>query len=187
MDVAKRVLFVLWPAAGALAQPRVTVEGGADPTGQNYSWTIQHDHASPLVFVSVPHHRADLFLPPKGWKGSIEHATGWFDRMGYCIARPEDPGAAIARGKSAQFGLRVPVRGIARGKEAMSFRFADGVEASVPAEVPVREPIGEQYTPVIGLGLIFAGLLVFRAWKARRRSAPDIPSGGWGQGGPKAS
>jgi hypothetical protein len=153
------------------AAPVVRIDGGADAGGQNYSWTVEHDHSSPLVHLSVPHYRADLLIPPKGWHGTIEHPSGWFTRAGRCVAEADNATTGIPRSMAATFGLRVPVKGVARGSGQFTLRFADGTELSVTAEVPVREPLGEQYTPLLALSCMFVGLVLVRALKARRRQS----------------
>jgi hypothetical protein len=164
--------FLLTQATEA-AEPRVEITGGADPAGQQYAWTVTNRSASPVVEVHFPHHRATLFFAPHGWPTSCVGLAGSGSEKepGLCTARAPSPGEGIAEGRSLTFQMRVAPSGVRRAAGEATIVFADGSEAVMEGvEVAAREPAGDKYTPLIGLGVLFVILLVANA--RRRRKPP---------------
>lgn len=168
------VLPLLLGGEAWAAGPNVKITGGVDAGGHNYNWTIEHDYSSALVEVEVPQFRADLFIPPSGWTGTIEAPKGWWGRNGSCIARVDNPVRGLPRKSPGKFGLRVHPRGTPRGQGEIRLKFADGAEVRVLAEVPVAESLGQRYTSLIGLGVIFFIFLLLRAVRGRSKVKPRV-------------
>ena len=155
--------------------PVVTITGGADDTGQTYVWTVTHDHTSPIVRVEFPHYRGGWSIPPEGWTSEITNRGGAAGRSGQFIAVAGDPSCAIARGHRAEFQLVITPDGTPRGQGRVTVRFSDGSEVHVPAEIPIKEPAADRNMTLIGLGLIFAIFLLYRALKRKRHAATSSP------------
>jgi len=161
-------------SASAQEQPLATVEGGADVTGHNYTWTVTNQHSSPIVAVEIPHYRADLFFGPDGW--STAESTylvnvGVKDRPGVCKAQAPSKTAGIPRGRSAQFKARINARGAKRGRAEVVVEYADGTRVTVAnVEVPRAETLGEKHTLKIGFGVMFALFLGAQAIRHRKRN-----------------
>ena len=157
----------------AAGSPKVTITGGADTSGHNYSWTVTNEHTSPVVYVAFPHYRAGLFFTPAGWaaKSTFLVDAGVEERPGVCTARADPPTAGIPPGRSAQFGMQIAARGAQRGPGQVTVRFADGTETIVSGvELPQPETFGDKYLSLIGLGLVFGVAIVAREWHVRRKS-----------------
>ena len=171
------MLVVATRAAGG--GTNVTITGGADASGHRYSWTVTNDHISPIVRVEFPHYHAGLFFAPPGW--STDESTflvnvGVKDRVGVCIASVTSPMDAIMPGDSAAFGMQIAAAGAQRRPGEVLLSFADGSKAVVSGvELPHRAGVGERYMPLIGLGTIFAIMVIIRLYRARRRPG-DFPS-----------
>jgi hypothetical protein len=166
------VAVLVLSGVSAAADPVVTVTGGADDTGQNYTWTITHDYAFPIVHVEIPQYKSGWHRPPEGWTAEVTHPRGIAGRAGKFIADVDDPSQGIARGGSAEFQLGIVAGGTPRGRGDILVRFADGVEATVRAEVPIKEPARDRNVPLIGLGLIFGIFVLARALRKKRGSPP---------------
>ena len=161
-------------ATSTPAAPVVTITGGADETGQTYTWTITHDHPSPIVRVEFPHYRGGWSIPPEGWTSEITNRGGTGGRRGKFIASAGDPSQGIARGDSAEFRLVLVPEGTPRGHGDVLVCFSDGSEVLVHAQVPVKESTADRSVTLIGLGLIFGIFLLTRVLKRKRAhsSAP---------------
>ncbi len=153
----------------------VTITGGPDATGHNYTWTITNHHAAAITAIAFPHYRADTFTPPEGWTGDITNFRGRGATEGLCSGKAEAPGAAIAPGGSAEFYLRVAPKGAKRGTRAARVSFEDGREVLVQVETPVREPFLERNMTLVGLGVMFAIFLLVA--RLRRKPAPEASEG----------
>ena len=92
--------------------------------------------------------------------------------MGTYLASADDPSKGIFRGESAQFQLGIRPGGTPSAHRDVLVRFADGTDVRVKAECPVKEPVGDRYVPLLGLGLIFGLYLLVRAAKRRRKAPP---------------
>ena len=169
--------FCLIAAIAARAdEGGVTLVGGPNTTGQNYEWTVTNQDRSPIVEVRIPHYHASLFLVPPEWKTDASTFivnVGAADRPGECVARAASERDGIAPGKSAVFRVQLSASGAARGVGTVHVRFADGRETAIPGvAVPQPERLGDKYVSLIGLGGIFAVLiLIQRLRRARRRPA----------------
>lgn len=173
------IVLLIIDASPAAGTPTVTITGGADASGHNYEWNITHDHAAPLIYVEIPQFRAGWHAPPDGWTGDLTHPRGIGGLDGLFIAQAKSRENGISRGQVARFRLNIGAEGTPRGEGEVLLRFADGSEATVLAEVPVKESAADQNISLIGLGLIFGVFLVVRAIRERRRSetAGHAPSG----------
>ena len=158
---------LLAPPAWALGDQHATITGGADTSGQNYEWTVTHDYSSPIVLIEFPHRMGNIFLTPDGWTQTMTNLRA--DRPGMCRAESAE---GLPAGHSAVFTLRLDPRGSPRGEKEVIVHFADGTRELVWAEVPVRESFLAQHAPLLGLGVVFAFLLLLnRARKGRKPPA----------------
>lgn len=160
-----------------MGSPNVSIRGGADESGQNYSWTITNDYDSPIVFIEFPQYRAAVGFPPEGWKSELTNPRGEGGRTGSFAVSVERATDGIAPGESEHFRLQVTTGGAPRGKGRVLIRFADGTTIRIRAEVPIKESLADRNVSLIGLGLIFAVFLFFRVFKGRRpnRQTVDPP------------
>jgi len=174
-----RAVSLAEPPASAKT-PAVTIEGGPDDSGDNYSWTITHAHTSPIVYVEFPHYHATLFFAPDGWSTESTSLVNVHvkDIPGVCTARVKDGCTGILQGRSGTFRMRIHQAGTRQGVEKVLIRFADGSEIHVPGvQLAVPEAISDRFGPLIGLGAIFLLLLVIHAWRrARARRPVDVSS-----------
>lgn len=173
--------LVAWTACclygnGRLAEaqsPKATITGGADASGQKYTWTVTNEYTSPIVYVEFPHYRAGLFFAPEGWSIETTGLVGVGDgkQQGVCSASVESPGAGIRPGETATYSMQIAPLATSRGRGTVYVRFADGTEARIAGvELPQRENVGDKYTPLIGLAAIFIIWVLVRAkGKAKRR------------------
>ncbi len=176
-------VVMLGLAATAFGQvEKVTITGGADESSHNYAWTVTNHHDVAVVSVEFPHYHADMFEAPPGWKKETTFLVnvGVPDRPGVCIARVEDPSAGIARGQSAQFGMRITGAGAHQGRGTVRVRFADGSQFDVTnVELPTQVSKGTTYAPLIALAAIFIVVVVVRERRRRTRVAArpedDVP------------
>lgn len=157
-------------AAQTPAEPKVTIAGGADEAGHKYVWTVTNHYRSPIVHIEFPQYRANWHVPPDGWSGDVIAGPGIWRPMGKFIAGADDETSSIARGQSAEFKLGIRNPGTPSGQRDVLVRFADALEVRIRAECPVKEPMGDHYISLIGLGLIFGIYLAVRAVKRTRRS-----------------
>jgi hypothetical protein len=158
------MMTVLASGSLALADPPVTIEGGCDVSGHNYEWTITHQHTAPLVYIEIPHYRADTFEVPAGWeKEFINKNSPVFD-PGKCIARSE---TGLPAGQSVTLNVRINPTGALQGSGYILLKFADGQTASVLAEVPVKETFLEAWGKAIGLGGMFVAFVAIQWWRGR--------------------
>ena len=167
-------MIAVSPAALA-DRPKVTIVGGADASGHNYSWTVTNGYTSPIVYVEFPHYHADLFFAPKSWSTETTALVnvGSKDEPGVCIARAESPAAGIPPGRALNFGMRVAPLPTRRGQGTVLIRFADGTESSVTGVgLPQPGSVWDEYASLIGLGTIFLLWIIFRArrWLRTRRT-----------------
>jgi hypothetical protein len=154
--------------------PKVAIEGGPDLSAQNYEWVVTNQAQAAISQIEFPHYGATLFFVPDGWKFECSNLVnvGAGTKPGVCRATAARPGAAIAPGDSRSFRMQCAARSSVPGRAAVAVHFADGARIDVPGvSVPQKEPISDRYLPVIGLGLIAAIFLLFRAM-ARRNKAP---------------
>lgn len=167
------LVSVLALAATAAAQPVVTVTGGHDETGQTYEWRITHQHPAPLTHVEVPHFRGDRFYAPPGWSAEVRNRNSLDFQTGMCVADAGDAGSALHTGDVGTFKLHINSAGAPWGQGEMLLRFADGTEARVVVDVPVKRqsPIEPFATP-LALGAMFAIFLLVRVLRNKRRAKP---------------
>ena len=154
--------------------PTVSMTGGADVSGRNYSWTVTNDHSSPIVFVEFPFDKVLLFLAPQGWQTDCGRQTGaTFEHSAKtCAARAPSPASGIARGATEEFEMRLFRSGARRGPGTVLVRFADGSEVMVGrVELPQRKGVGDRYVALFALGAAFAVWGVVRAVRRLRTSA----------------
>ncbi len=180
---ARRVglLVALWlmPPPGLAQNADVTITGGADVTGQNYTWTITNQGALPIVAIEFPHYNADTFHYPPGWTPDCTNLqqAGARDLPGVCRATVETGRKGIEPGASAEFGMRLAKVGALRRAGKVTVRFSDNSELIVGGvELPSPPTRSEQYELLVGLALVFALLLGIHAWR-RRRAGTERPPG----------
>lgn len=160
-------------AAADGAAQKVSVVGGADPTGHQYVWTVTNHYTSPIVRIEFAHFRGGLFLAPDGW--STDETTnlvnvGVQDQTGICVAQARNPDNGVAPGESIELSLRVPGRA-RRGSGQFRVRFADGTTVMVAGvELPQAPSASDTYVSLIGLAVIFGSWLAFQAVRRRRRA-----------------
>jgi hypothetical protein len=154
----------------------VTISGGPDEAGVRYVWEIQHDCPSPLIGIDFDHYMADLFEPPavEGWKVPV--FTGKVG-LGHITATADSPSYGVRPHTTATISLKTGRIGSVRALGTMQFRFADGSQLSAQAYLPTPPPPGDQFGPLIGLGVIFAGFVLYRFLRGRRKTAVAAPSG----------
>jgi len=161
-------------ASGGASSPAtepVTIVGGADASGHQYSWTMTNASASPIVEVRFPHYRASLFFAPDGWTTdcSAQVGIGGKDEPGVCTGRAGSSTGGIAVGRSAVFRMQIASAGAKRFPGNVTVRFADGTETTVGGvELPTREGAGDKYTSLAGLGTVFLVLVIVQARRRRR-------------------
>ncbi len=164
------------------AEPAAVVRGGADVTGQVYTWVITNRRDSPLIYVSFPHYRGGAFVAPDGWDTSESTylvGVGVEDRPGVCVARAPSASDGIRVGRSAEFRLQLAAGGARHVQGEMTLHFADGSEAVIPeVELPYREAVGDQFVTLLGLGAIFGGWLLLRYVRSRASVRANTGSGG---------
>ncbi len=165
-------MISLAPPIAAGADALVTITGGADASGHNYTWTVTNHHTSPIVYLEFPHFRADMFHVPAGWAAETTNLVGGRrepDKPSVCIARAEPPNTGLWHGCSREFGMRVAPAGAPRGPGTVTVRFADGTENKVAGvELPEPPASSGKYIPLIGAGVIFAGWVIVRTLRGRQ-------------------
>ncbi len=149
---------------------RVTVTGGPDDAGVHYVWELRHDCPSPIVGIEFDHYMADLFEPPstEGW--TVPVFTGKVG-LGHISAAAEGPSSGVRSNVPATIRLKTGRVGSVRALGTMVFKFADGTQREAQAYLPTPPPPGDQFGPLIGLGVIFAGFVLYRFLRGRQRSA----------------
>ena len=159
------------PAALGQDNPRATVDGGADTSGQNYTWTITNRADVPIDRVVVPHFMGDLCLPPEGWTCEITEWLGKSGKGGQVILQAKEPAVAVRPGRSVDVGLKIGPAGTPRGQGVIELWFSDGTSFGVLVEAPVKEAAASQNVALIGLSAIFAIFLLVRLRQGRRDAA----------------
>ena len=162
------VCVVHTAGSAASGSERATLSGGADASGQNYTWTITNHSDSTIVRVEFPHFMADLATSPMGWKTELTNPLGAGGLPGLYVAEVGDGIAGIARRGSAEFRLKVGPSGTPRGQGTVLIHFANGTQIALAAEVPVKPTLGDQHISLIGLSAIFVVFLIIRIVKGRR-------------------
>lgn len=159
----------------AAQQPKVTITGGADASGQNYHWTVTNHYGSPVVYVQFPHYHADTFLTPDRWEKECINLirVGARNEPGTCTAWVNPPEKGIAPGRSAEFGMRLARGGgHHRRPGQVTVRFADGTQTIVGGvELPTASTTSEQLYALIGFALVFV-IVVYVQVRRRRKGAP---------------
>lgn len=168
-------------ASAALADTsRVTITGGPDASGHNYSWQVtNNDRSARIVYIQFPQYRADLFGTPDSWNQEIDNVAhiGWKDRPGTCTARPEPPYQGLPPGATAGFTMRVASGGALVGKADVLVRFDDGTEATVAGvTLPTKPERPSAYMALIGTGAIFVLFIVWNERRRRKRQASEPAS-----------
>lgn len=164
-------LLALAAAACATAdEPRVTITGGRDASGQSYIWTVKNDGESPIVRVQFPHYRGDAFEAPPDWKHDCKNLQGRPDTAGdrgYCAGYVDSPRMGLQPGRSATFGMRTQRNAAYRGSGTALVTLADGRLIQVAGvDVPSPPSFLERFGMPIGLGAV---LLVFLTVQLHRR------------------
>ena len=173
------LMFLAPPLWGQTTKPvppdsLVTITGGSDATGHNYTWIITNHYDAAITAVEFPHYRADTFTPPEGWVGDMTNFIGRGGKEGICTAKAEALGSAVYPGKSAEFYLRVAPKGAKRGTRQARVIFEDGRDVLVQVEAPILEPFLERNLTLVGLGVMFA-LFVLVA-RLRRKPPAEKPT-----------
>ncbi len=169
------VLCLSLPAGGQ-TEAKVRIVGGADGTGQNYTWKVTNLHDSRIVSVSFPHYHGDTFIVPTGWEqettGLAQAGVKDAHLGGVCRAFVSNPKTGIGQRFDATFRLRIARTGAQRRPGEVTVQFADGSEAIVPdIELPTKPTFGERYIMAIGLGVIF--LVIFLTTRKGKKPATD--------------
>ena len=166
-----------FPQASAEAVgPPVTIEGGADATGNNYAWTVTNNGKVPIVFIEFPHFGADGFTAPDGWEVHCTNLLnlGVRNPEGVCQATAKTPSDGIAPGRSASFHMRVSAQGAHSAPGQVKLRLEDGTElVAQNISLPQRESFGDQYISFIGLAIIFVVFVVATAVRRRSKRSGD--------------
>jgi len=160
----------------AAQQPKVTITGGADASGQNYRWTVTNHHGSPVIYIQFPHYHADTFFTPDGWEKECINLirVGARNEPGTCTASVDSPEKGIAPGRSAEFGMRLARVGAHRRPGNVTVRFADGTQTiTAGVELPTVSTTSEQLYALIGFALVFA-IVVYVQVRRRRKGPPAI-------------
>lgn len=158
----------------AAQQPKVTITGGADASGQNYRWTVTNHYGSPVVYIQFPHYHADTFFAPDGWEKECTNLirVGARNAPGTCTTWADSAEKGIAPGRSAEFGMRLAsAGGHHRRAGRVTVRFADGTQTIVAGvELPTASTTPERLYGLIGFALVF--LIIVIVQTRRRRKAP---------------
>lgn len=165
--------FALVHACVAYGSDGVSIEGGADKSGQNYEWIVSNESDSPIVFVEFPQYGAAVQITPTGWSSELTNPRGVGGRDGVFTANAKSVADGIARGSSMTFRLTVTVGGTPRGRGDVTVRFEDGREVRVSAEVPVKTSLADRNVSLIGLSVIFGGFLLVRFLRRRKGRVSD--------------
>jgi hypothetical protein len=170
-SLAAGFYFALLGPASAVANPTVSIIGGADASGHTYTWQVRNGGASPIVEVRFPHYRGGLFFSPLGWSSdctALVH-VGAKDEPGVCTARAVAPADGIAPGQSVAFSMQIASSGAKRGPGEVTVRFADGSETRVAGvELPQQEGLGDKYVSLVALGGVFTIFVIAQAVRKRR-------------------
>jgi hypothetical protein len=147
----------------------VEITGGYDGVERAYKYQIKNRGQSPVVYVEIPHYRADSFEAPQNWTEKSTNLVVIYPPAdpGVCTATARSPEDGIAPGRSANFRMHQSLAEAVNGKRDVKVRFADGREeivSGVEVSVPVQSRTMALY-PAIVLGLV---LLAFAVWRARR-------------------
>ncbi len=152
-----------------LSAVEVSIQGEVDTSGHLYEWRIWHDHSAPLVYVEIPHFRVDMFTAPDGWSAEIENQNSPDLKPGRCLATATDPSRGIRKGDQGTFTARVNPTSAPVGVGVIKCRFADGVEATAQARVPVKSSSLEQWAPAGLLGGFFLAYVAYASRKRKRQ------------------
>lgn len=153
---------------GQSGSPGIAVEGGADAGGRNYRWTVVNRGGVSIVSAEFPLYRVTTFEGPAGWETACEPSAS-VANVQNCRSRATIPAQGIQPGGRATFTAQVAASGIVRGRGGVQFHGADGREILADGvELPQREPLGDRYTSLVGLGVVFAAIAVFRWIRSRR-------------------
>ena len=156
-------------AQGQSGAPGVVVEGGADASGRNYRWTVVNRSGVSIVSAEFPLYRVTTFEGPAGWETACEPDVKAAN-LEACRSRAPIPAQGIQPGGRATFTAQVAASGIVRGRGGVQFLGADGREIRADGvELPQRELLGDRYTSLVGLGIVFAAIVTFRWIRASRR------------------
>lgn len=169
-------MLAMVAARAMAAGPSAAVTGGCDPSGHNYEWTIVHDHESPLVYVEIPHFRADMFSAPDGWTTEIINQNSPDLQPGKCIAQVTALSTGLRRGEKGEFTMRINAASAQKGRRAMRLRFADRAEIDVMATIPIEYSSLERYLVPLVLGGSFGLYLLVITIRSnrRRRAVPAV-------------
>ncbi len=176
--MCRRIAYLVL-SMGVLAQPLsaqtrtesgVTITGGTDTAGHEYRWTVANKAASPIIYLEFPQYHGDLCLPPEGWTSELSPAA--------CVCRAPSAIEGIAPGRSLDVRVRVGPLGAQRGQGGVIVRFADGTEKKVGGvDLPVPESTGDQFVPLIGLGIVMLVVILAQRRGRRRKDAAADTSG----------
>lgn len=177
--VPAALLLAVCVAAG---EPRVEIHGGADPSEQNYKWTVVNQSGQPIVSVSFPHYNGDLFLPPSGWESAATALRGPGSKPEPGICRgyvDQATQSGILPNSSAEFSLRISRDGAMKGHGPVEVRFKDGSTLTVAnVELPVAPSFFGRFGYMIALAAAFAIFLVVQVVRRRKNGAPPDDSAG---------
>lgn len=163
-------LLLLFTVASVSADDRVEITGGADETGQNYTWKIKNKGSAAITRIIIPHYRCDTFNIPTGWeRGECTNLArvSQKDAPGICEAIAKNGG--IGQGGSAEFGMRLSRVGADERVGSVTVFFADGSQTQVSGvKLPTQKGFLERNITPIALVVIFA---IFVVIQHRRRGA----------------
>jgi len=172
--LAALLVVLLAYSVTATAQTAVRIEGGAENSGQTYSWTIVNASTSAIVAVEFPHFRADTFFVPQGWKRECTHLAraGAAIKPGVCKAHVDQASAGIAPGATARFGMRLARGGALRRPGEVRVRFADGTETIVSdVELPTSQTFWERNIMGVGLSVLMVLVILHQVRRRRAQAA----------------
>lgn len=161
-------------AAAHGADGTVEIVGGGDDTLANYQWTVTNRADAPIEWVRFPCAHYHLFNAPEGWTAGT--GADGEQPLGYASAAGEVD--VLAPGRSLTFTARVDRNRTIRGEGTAYVGFADGTSIAISGvELAIEPSAGDQYLPLLGLGVIFAVFLVFQSLR-KRSGRSEVKSSG---------
>lgn len=168
------MVMMVGPVAAGGDIGTVDIVGGGDETLANYRWTVTNRTDVPIEWVRFPCAHFHLFNAPEGWTAGTGAEGG--GPLGYASAAGEVN--QLAPGRSLTFTARVDRNRTIRGKGTAHVGFADGTSMAISGvELAIEPSAGDQYLPLVGLGVIFAIFLVLTSLRKRHRPSEVQSSG----------
>jgi hypothetical protein len=165
------IAIVLSASVPAESAP-VEVRGGPDASGQVYEWSVKNLGSNPVVGIEFEHYGGSVFFAPDGWSGECENLVnvGVAHPAGRCTSTAKTASEAITLNESRTFRMQLAPRAAVAGQGAMRIRFSDGAEHAAGVTLPVREPLGDRYVPLVGLAGIALLVGVYKILLGRKKS-----------------